>query len=47
MHSSPVPACPETDVVVVGEAIIDIRPTRVELIRSLELAQTSRKNSDD
>ncbi len=116
MHSSPVPPCPETDVVVGGEAIIDIidtaagpaefpggsginvafglgrlgvstafiagliedpeddfgygkrtrvgtaaslaaaitvgrhganPPTRGEVIRSLELAQTYRKNSDD
>jgi hypothetical protein len=27
MHSSPVPPCPETAVVVVGEAIIDIIDT--------------------
>ncbi len=27
MHSTPVPPCPETDVVVVGEAIIDIIDT--------------------
>jgi fructokinase len=27
MHSSPVPPCPETEVVVVGEALIDIIDT--------------------
>jgi hypothetical protein len=43
MHSFPVPPCPETDVVVVGEAKIDI----IDTAAGLELAQTSRKNSDD
>jgi hypothetical protein len=42
MHSPPVPPCPETDVVV-GEALIDI----IDTAAGLELAQTSRKNSDD